>query len=209
AANVNHIHAPELWADPADNPQDMELDLVTWDDDGNLVRRVIKLCSCHYIHRFLAHAANSGCLVCRPTLATPSALPSRQLVAHSGGRSHPEQQLAVQVVELLSHAFGGEQAPVAFGGSQAERFGKLPVMPELMHGGPQRCGIAGRDHQSGLPGDIDIAGTCADLAGDHRLAEHGPFQQGYAKSFGAQMGWEYDHPAELQQDVLLGIGQGA
>src|SRR5690606_18349201 len=32
---------------------------------------------------------------------------------------------------------------------------------------------------------------------------------GYAKSFGAQMGWEYDDPAELQQDVLLGIGQGA
>src|SRR5690606_10910794 len=93
-------------------------------------------------------ACHSSAVWLRSTLAAPFPIPSSQLVAHAGVGSHPEQQLAVQVVELLSHAFGGEQALVTFGGSQAELFGKLPVMPELVHGGPQRCGIAGRDHQS-------------------------------------------------------------
>src|SRR5690606_11720016 len=81
AAIVNHIHAPDLGADPTDNTQYMGLDLVAGDDDGNL-RRVIKLCSCHNIHRFLARVSLIGCLV----EVHPSSSISNPVISAGGSR---------------------------------------------------------------------------------------------------------------------------
>jgi len=104
-----------------------------------------------------------------------------------------------------NHLFGPEEALIPSLRILAHAPGIGRILREKNHGAPECIRIVGRNNDSGFAMDVDKRGARSDFARNHRLSEHRPLEQRYAKRLGSKVRREYKGETELDERDLVFI----